>query len=950
MESLKCLNISDADIAEPRRSTRNETCAGGVKQFRLVCDGISADIYFDRGDHKVVQIAADKLSSDIYQVTGIRPQLKNAAPDARENSIIIGTIGSSRFIDGLAASGKLDISAVCGKWEAFIITIIDGALVIAGSDRRGTAYGAFTISEQIGVSPWHWWADVPVKKRENLTITLAKTVYKSPSVKYRGIFINDEAWGLHPWAAQTFDPQTADIAPKTYDKIFELILRLKANLVWPAMHSCTKAFNLYPANRVLADDYAIVMGSSHCEPMLRNNVSEWDCETMGVWDYTLNRDNIYNYWRDRVKENCEYENIYTLGMRGIHDEQMPGSPDIAERVKLLQRIIDDQRQILRELVNDDITKVPQVICLYKEVLHLYQNGLDIPDDVTIIWPDDNRGYIRQLPDPAIINRSGGHGIYYHISYKGLPNNYLWLNSTPPALIWEQMNKAYAYNARTLWILNIGDIKPREISAEFFLNLACDINCYDNGNIDEFFTRWAGREFPAEHCGAITAVLKGYFRLALSRKPEDTIPALFSLCHYGDEGRQRIDRFEYLLNIAEDIYVSMPPEYKDAFYQLVLYMLRCAALMNKKFIYADKNRFCASNGIYYANQYAKKAQSSHQKLQAETEYFNNTLAGGKWKHIISTWTNRYYEVYQMPEVEFVEPADGQNAIAVVAEGAESVEQTQCLPLFTPYTNDRYFIDIYNNTTDAVAWTARATECWIKLSETSGTLEGCKRIWVEIIPQSAIEGENASAKIEISAAGVTKTVDVRLHNPSGSLLPSKCFIEKEGVVSINACNYSRQVNGVDSIWDTISGLGHNCDVMAVFPPDTASCTDISDIIKTSPALEYDFYAFTCGKAKITTYCIPAHRNQSGISLRYAVGIDDRPPVVVDIEAAEYTQVWSENVMRAMAINKCDCLIEKSGLHTLKLYMVDPGLLIEKIVIHTDDLKKSYFGPPQTMIKTT
>jgi hypothetical protein len=945
MESLKCLNISDISIVEPQHRDHRTVGVDNAGQFRLVFETSSADIYFDRGDHKVVHIAADKLSADIYQVTGIRPQLKNAAPDARENSIIIGTIGSSRFIDDLAASGKLDISAVRGKWEAFIITIIDGALVIAGSDRRGTAYGAFTISEQIGVSPWHWWADVPVKKRENLTINLTKTVYKSPSVKYRGIFINDEAWGLHPWAARTFDPQTADIGPKTYDKIFELVLRLKANLVWPAMHSCTKAFNLYPANRVLADDYAIVMGSSHCEPMLRNNVSEWDCETMGVWDYTLNRDNIYNYWRDRVKENRKYENIYTLGMRGIHDEQMPGSPDIAERVKLLQRIIDDQRQILRELVNDDVAKVPQVICLYKEVLHLYQNGLNIPDDVTIIWPDDNRGFIRQLPEPAIANRSGGHGIYYHVSYKGLPNNYLWLNSTSPALIWEQMSKAYAYNARNLWILNIGDIKPREISSEFFLKIAYNINSYDNICIDDFFTDWASREFPARFSNDISIVLKGYFRLVLSRKPEDTLPGLFSLCNYGDEGQKRIDKFEYLLNLAEDIYASLPQKYKDSFYQQVLYALRCTTLINKKCIYADKNRFCASNGIYYANQYANKARLAHEKLQIETAYFNNILSGGKWKHIISTWTNRYHEVYQMPKVSLIEPAAQKDAFAVIAEGMENFEQPQRLPQFCIYTNDRYFIDIYNNTKTQFQWNAKTSDRWLRVSETSGTLDGFRRLWVEIAPE--LITECTTGVIELSACGITKTVNVQV---SAAGIPTlfKGFIEKDGIVSINACNYSRKKPSACDQWSSVSGLGHNCDVMTIYPQNTAGFSNIDDIIKNAPVLEYDFYALNSGAVTITTYCVPAHKNNSDMNLCYAIGIDEHTLCVTDTEAAEYTNQWSQNVMRAMTINHSSHVIDKIGAHTLKLYMVDPGLLIEKIVIQSSvSIKESYFGPPQTIV---
>ena len=430
--------------------------------FPLVGGGRAADVVHAAEDAAVVGVAARDFAADVGRVTGRKPEVRTEVAPGRP-AVLAGTLDHSALIDGLVKAGKLEVGGLRGQWESYLITTVADplpgvprALVVAGSDRRGTAYGLFELSRAIGVSPWTWWADVAPQKHAELHVAAGARRFGPPSVKYRGIFINDEDWGLQPWAAQTFAPAEGGIGPQVYARIFELLLRLKANTLWPAMHACTKAFNTFPEDARLADRYGIVMGSSHAEPMLRNNVGEWTAPHED-YNYVTNRAGVLRYWEERVAANGAFENIYTLGMRGIHDSPIVGPKTDAERVAALERIFADQRALLVKYVNPDITRVPQAFTPYKEVLPLYREGLRVPDDVTIVWPDDNFGYIRQFPTAADRHRAGGFGVYYHVSYLGSPLSYLWICTTPPALIWEEMTKAYEHGADRIWILKVGDL-------------------------------------------------------------------------------------------------------------------------------------------------------------------------------------------------------------------------------------------------------------------------------------------------------------------------------------------------------------------------------------------------------------------------------------------------------------------------------------------------------------
>ncbi len=596
----------------------------GPTDFPLVVAGKAAEILTDKDDATVVRIAAGLLAHDIEQVTGVKPNVSDVPQLAPVGFVVIaGTLGKNALIADLIKRGKLDVKSVEGKWESYAITTVTDpfpgvtiALVVVGSDRRGTAYGLMDLSEAIGVSPWVWWADVAPLPRKNLVIPAVSFIQGTPSVKYRGIFINDEDWGIQPWAAKTFEPEVGSLGPKTYAKVFELLLRLKANYIWPAMHECTRAFNSIPENKRVADDYAIVVGSSHAEPMLFNNATEWTLPK-DHWNYETHADEVKAVWEKRIQETGKYESSYTIGIRGIHDRPMQGGKTTADRVKLIERVFADQRDLIARYVNPNVESVFQIFVPYKEVLPLYQNGLKVPDDVTLVWVDDNHGYIRRLSSDEERKRRGGSGVYYHLSYWGKPEDYLWLDTTPPALIWEEMHKAYENDARAVWVVNVGDIKMSEPGMEFFLRLAWNVDAWDENSQMTFLKQWAAQNFGSENASEIAEIMDEFYRLNFCARPEHLHLTQFSE-NYGEIER-RLDRFAKLVSRTDAIYAQLPPERRDAFYQLTVYPVRGAALANQMHLAHD----------------ADKAMLAYEQIQAETKFFNEKIAGGKWRNVLSS---------------------------------------------------------------------------------------------------------------------------------------------------------------------------------------------------------------------------------------------------------------------------------------------------------------------------
>lgn len=614
----------------------------GADGFPLVVDGRAATLVVDPHDAPLVSHAARDLADDISLVTGTRPALGPELRDA--HVVVIGTLGVSRNIDRLVADGKLDVRDLRGAWESFVIATVEqpfpgvkNALVIAGSDRRGTAFGVYELSSQIGVSPWVWWADVRPARHDTLRIASGLRRFGPPSVRYRGIFINDEDWGLIPWAAGTFDPEKGNLGPKTYREVFRLLLRLKANTLWPAMHRTSTPFNADPANARLADEYGIVMGSSHAEPMLRNNVGEWH-DKPELFNYATNAQGVRSYWEDRVRTNAKYESLWTLGMRGIHDSGMVGGQSDVEKIALLERIFTDQRELLRKHVAANVPAIPQMFVPYKEVLSLYEGGLRVPDDVTIVWPDDNFGYIRRFPTEAERKRRGGSGIYYHLSYLGVPLSYLWLSTTPPALTQVEMTRAYDLGARQLWIVNAGDIKPAEIGLTHFLDLAWDVGRTRNETQRSYLERWAARTFGSEHA-SIGSTLDEYYRLNFERRPEHLqwwIP--------GEKPRRsgwaasevdaRLQRFDSLVARVSRTAAAIRPDQRDAYFQLIDYPVSAAAAANRRYFQSERYALLIDDEPQKAREAAQAAITADEEVRNLTARFNNEIANGKWKHLMA----------------------------------------------------------------------------------------------------------------------------------------------------------------------------------------------------------------------------------------------------------------------------------------------------------------------------
>lgn len=603
--------------------------------FPIVDSNQITSIYIDKNTDALILWAVNELADDVKEITGKRPEIIPTNAISKKG-IYIGQISSGIF------QSKVFKKELSHQWEKLSIKKEKDNLLVVGSDVRGTVYAIFEIAERLGISPWKWWADVYPLKKQNLVLQLPLNgIISSPSVQYRGIFLNDEDWGLQPWAAKTFEKETGDIGPKTYEKIFQLLLRLKANTIWPAMHPSTKGFFTLPGNKEMAQKYHMIIGSSHAEPMLRNNVDEWKPKIYGDYNYFTNKAQIDKYWQDRLDEVKAFQNetMMTLGMRGVHDSKMEGAKDLKESIEMVEKIILNQREMLSNTFNKPLKDIPQAFVPYKEVLELYDNGLKVPDDVTLVWPDDNYGYIRRLSNPEEQKRAGGSGVYYHISYWGRPHDYLWLSTTQPGLIWFEMTKAYENGAKKMWIVNVGDIKPAEYDTEFFLDLAWNINSIKSDGINDYLKKWISREFTGNIASELSFVLNEYYRLAFIRKPEymgwsqtePTTPVKLS-DFSAKESQNRITAYNNLIQKVDSLSAFIPAEKKDAWFQLVVYPVKGAAYMNHKFLYWKLAAITSDES--QREKYELLSVEAYQKIKELTDFYNTKMSNGKWNHMMS----------------------------------------------------------------------------------------------------------------------------------------------------------------------------------------------------------------------------------------------------------------------------------------------------------------------------
>lgn len=566
---------------------------GKQKEF-ILQSGQTVTIACCNSEKLVVRTSLEMLGRDIRTVLSATTELND-----KVGAIVVGTVGQSNLINETG----IDLSALKNKKQAFLLTVSqDGKLVVAGSDSHGTAYGILEISRLLGVSPWEWWADVTPEKRETFRLSSKFRELQSPSVEYRGIFINDEDWGLMPWGNQTYEPSDVkgEIGPRTNERIFELLLRLRANTYWPAMHECTLPFFLTKGNREMAKKYGIFVGASHCEPMACNAAGEWSRRGKGVYDYVNNSPAVYKFWEDRVKEVAGQEILYTLGMRGVHDGKMQGAKTVEEQKAVLDRVPADQRGLLEKYVNKEVTQVPQVFIPYKEVLDIYHAGLQVPEDVTLMWCDDNYGYIRHFPTAVERARKGGNGVYYHVSYWGRPHDYLWLGTMSPSLIYQQMKLAYDQGIQKMWILNVGDIKPAEYQIELFMDMAWNLDKVSSEGVTVHLKHWLERELGTSCAKAVLPVMQEHYRLAHIRKPEfmgntreeenNPIYRVVKDLPWSErEINERLNAYDELSETVEKAASKVPVDRQSAYFELVKYPVQAAAQMNRKLLYAQLAR-------------------------------------------------------------------------------------------------------------------------------------------------------------------------------------------------------------------------------------------------------------------------------------------------------------------------------------------------------------------------
>ena len=598
----------------------------------------------------VVKVALGMFSDDMSAVTG-----KNAVQQKKGTIRIVELDKANKKLQKELSRNGVPVEKLKSSYDGFHISVMGNQVVIVGKNGRGTAYGILEMSRMAGVNPWIWWGDMLPEKKSLLTIDRNRAITQGASVEYRGIFINDEDWSIRPWSEK--GKQKGLIDRDTYKKVFQLLMRLRANALWPGMHEGTVPFFKVPGAKEVADSCGIAVGTSHCEPLLRTNTEEWDKNERGAFNYFTNKENVQKYWAERLDEvrNSAGGNLFTIGMRGIHDGSMEGAKTMEQKLDGLQRVIDDQQDLIAKHIGDP-SKQTQIFVPYKEVLQIYEKGLKVPDYVTLMWCDDNYGYITRLSNEAEQQRSGGAGIYYHLSYWGRPHDHLWLTTTQPGLIYNEMRTAYDHNARKLWIVNVHDPKVAGYDLELFLDMAWDIDCVNESTIEEHYRRWLCRQFGEKAGTKLFPAMKEFYRLCGQRRPEfmgwtqvelDKKKYNRGLSPIQDtEFSQRemagyLKRYAAIASTIKEVDVIIPSVLKDAYFTAIAYPVLAAEAHARKLLLAQQAR---QKGDAAAADGSAKA---YEEIKHLTSRYNNDIAGGKWKNLMSM-NPRNLPVFGMPD--------------------------------------------------------------------------------------------------------------------------------------------------------------------------------------------------------------------------------------------------------------------------------------------------------------
>lgn len=908
----------------------------------LIESGRPTAVLVDDADFPGVSRAADDLRADLAAVAGAE-----ADATTPRIAIIAGTLGRSARIDRIVREHDIDTNDVAGRWEGYLLQVverpepgIDRALVVAGADRRGTIFGLYELSRRIGVSPWTWWADVPPPRHAALHIAPGRFV-DAPAVRYRGIFINDEDPALGGWMRETYGGPNHQF----YERVFQLILRHKGNYLWPAMWG--RAFyDDDPKNAELADAMGVVIGTSHHEPMARAHV-EWSRHGEGPWDYAKNRERLQAFWREGIERLEGREAVITLGMRGDGDEPM--SEDTA--TTLLEGIVADQRRILAGVTGRPAEATPQVWALYKEVQDYFDAGMDVPDDATLLFADDNWGNIRRLPKPGE-TRGGGYGVYYHFDYVGGPRNYKWINTTQIERVWEQMRLAYAHGVDRLWVVNVGDIKPMELPISFFLDQAWNPDGMTLEAVARYPAAWAAAQFGDAHAADIGDIVTRYTQYNARRKPELLSPDTYSLVDYDEADRVLAD-WDALTERTQRIGAALGATYRDAYYQLVEYPVLASANLAHLYVAVARNRLYADQGRASANAWADEAERRFARDAELARVYEQDIAGGKWVHMMSQPRIGYTHWQQpdrnaMPPLARVDVRErGTMGIAVDgdARGWPVPTKAARVPALDPFGARTRGLTVFNRGTAPFRYTATASQPWLRAVPDAAEVAGEQPVRIEIDWDAVPEGESV-AEIDLLGSDRTEVrVVVPVSNPPGRVRVAG-FVESDGHVVIEAAHHARAVAPDGLAWETIPNLGRTLSAVTTVPESAApSAPDAG-----GAWLEYPVHLHAAGEVEVRVVLSPTLDYQHRGGLRYAVSFDDAPPQTVTMHldptpGHPQFRAWERGVADSVHVATSRHHVE-AGARTLKLWRVDPGVVIQRIEIVRDGLRPSYLGPPESV----
>ena len=845
------------------------------------------------------------------------------------------------------------------RFEGYLLAEKEGSLFIIGNDKRGIMYGIYDLSRRIGVSPWHFFADVPIKKREYWEIPDGYRSVQYPSVRYRGIFINDEE-ELENWAKKHTSDET--IGPETYRLIFDLLLRLRANYIWPAMH--VNCFNGNPENGRLAQEMGIIVGTSHCDMLMRSNHNEWRpwLASKGydrqetVYDYSIegsNREKIKEYWTEGVMLNRGYDVTYTVGMRGIHDsgftaERIDKTPGLSEeerfaaKSRLLEQIISDQRKILSGCLNKKAEDIPQIFVLYKEVLEYYDNGLKLPEDITIIWTDDNYGYVRRYPDPQDRKRKGGHGLYYHSSYWEATNmHYLFISSTPLARMKNELGKAWDNGIQKLWVLNIGAVKPLEQDLEFYTRYAWEVGKEETTkNVEKFLADWIDSEFSGGIGEKTGKLLNQFTRLVNVRKIELLDRHVFSQNAFGDEAAMRLKELKEIFDEANEIAQELPLSEREAYFQLVQMKIHAAYYKNQEIYFADRSALMYRQGrMNAADAYCRISARYTTFLRWMLDYYNRRMCGGKWEDILTPETAPPPNMFMYPVTKPALKIGKPQLSVTLWQGAKKSDEL----VFSKYGQREKWLEIANLGKGILSFRI-VCDPWIKLSQTEGKVETEVRIMATVDQIEKHMGECGSIRI-YAPTGENIVVPVSIYEQAEpeQMIPGT-YMEADGYIAMHASGFSRLHGQRDAFWRIVPYLGRpKGDGLEAYSPCLLEPGE-EERWEEHPSAEYSFYLETPGSHLLELFRLQT-LNSVG---RIRIGVQTDAGSIRVLESAvtdEHRGNWRETVK-----NEADRLFMnlpylKKGHHFIRLYMIDSYVLISKIVIYTQGYAYTSLGPEQS-----